>query len=273
MPVLALLAIGAVAAGPVFGGRMVSQPRSAAEQQWWSQTADWLAANSAGGRALLVPGAGRPNMVWGQTVDDPLQPLARRPWTVRDGLPLTQPGYIRFLDAFDQILAAGRGDDTLPVLLARAGVKYLVLRNDLDNTVAGAPPRLSFVHATIHNTAGLRQVAAFGPDFGGGAEGFVDLTDARRLAAGAGGADLRGPPATRSPVGLLPADQAIRATGSADALPALVERGLGVDQPVILGPPSSIGFGTAAPAGSSPGTAGSSPGTDGPAPAPRTRPA
>lgn len=241
LPALVLLAVAVVAIGPVFGGRMVSQPRPVADQAWWGQAADWLAEHSGHGRALLVPGAGRPNLVWGQTVDDPLQPLARSPWTVRDALPLTQPGYIRFLDSIDDILARGRGDDTLQVLLARAGVKYLVLRNDLDSSAAQST-RLSYVHATIANSAGLRQVAGFGPDFGGGAGGLTELTDQ--------GAWPRAPAVQifsvadyAGPVGLLPAAQAVSATGSSDALASLAERGLGVEQPVLLGPSGQQGAG------------------------------
>ena len=224
--------MAAVAVGPVFGGRMVPQPRPAAEQAWWSQAAGWLASNSGDGRALIVPGAGRPNLVWGQTVDDPLQPLARSPWSVRDGLPLTQPGYVRFLDAIDQILARGQRDDGLQVLLARAGVKYLLLRNDLDSVVAGST-KLANVHATVANSPGLLRVAQFGPDFGG-PTGFASVTDE-------GGwpqspavqiyrvADYAGV------IGLLPASFAIAATGSTDALTSLVSRGVGVDQPVLFG--------------------------------------
>jgi arabinofuranan 3-O-arabinosyltransferase len=254
LPALALLAIGAVAIGPIFGGRMVGQPRPVADQAWWSQAASWLAANSGGGQALLVPGAGRPNMVWGQTVDDPLQPLARSPWTVRDGLPLAQPDYIRLLDSIDAILARGQGDDTLQVLLARAGVKYLVVRNDLDSASA-ASTRLSDVHASIAHSAGLREVAGFGPDLGGDT-GLASLTDQ--------GAWPRSPAvqvysvaAYAGLVGLLPAADLVTATGSADALASLVERGLGVDRPVRFEPAG------AEPAGAGPAQSGTTVATDG----------
>lgn len=225
------IALAAVAIGPVFGGNMVGQARPTAEASWWPQAAAWLAANSRDERALIVPGAGRPNLVWGQTVDDPLQPLAKTPWTVRDGLPLTQPGYIRFLDSIDQILARGEGDATLPVLLARAGVKYLVLRNDLDSAAAGSA-RLSFVHATLVNTPGLTLAAAFGSTFGG-SQGFSDVTDQGLWPAG---------PAIQifavnhyaGVTGLQPVSQQLSATGSADSLATLAQRGLTVEQPVVF---------------------------------------
>ncbi|MBV9822402.1 MAG: DUF3367 domain-containing protein, partial [Actinobacteria bacterium] len=243
LAVLAVLALGAVAIGPAFGGRMVPQPRPDAEADWWPQAADWLAAHAGGGRALVVPGAGRPNMLWGQTVDDPLQPVARSPWTVRDALPLAQPGYIRFLDSVEEILARGERSDTLAPLLARAGVKYLVVRNDLD-TAAAAATRLGFVHATIDNTPGLRQVAGFGLAFGVSPipGSFVDggtWGDAPAL-------QVYTVPGYAGPVGLQAADRALAVPGaSADALGSLAERGAGVGSPVLFGP-SAVTAGAAA---------------------------
>lgn len=232
---VALLAatVGVVAISPVFGGNMVTQPRPIAEAPWWPQAANWLDAHAGSARALVVPGAGRPNLIWGQTVDDPLQPVARSPWTVRDALPLTQPGYIRYLDAIDAILARGQAAPTLPGLLARAGIGYLVVRNDLDSAAAGAP-RLAYVHSTIATTAGLTEVAGFGPDFGG-QQGFSDLTDAGAWPASPA-VQIYRVAGYAGVVGLQPAARLIRATGSADALPALAERGLGLDQPVLFGP-------------------------------------
>ncbi|HEX2903788.1 MAG TPA: alpha-(1-_3)-arabinofuranosyltransferase family protein, partial [Jatrophihabitans sp.] len=229
---LVAVTVGAVAIGPVFGGRMVPQPRPVADQTWWGQAASWLAANSDGGRALIVPGAGRPNLVWGQTVDDPMQPVATSPWSVRDGLPLTQPGYIRFLDSIDQILARGTGDSTLQVLLARAGVKYLVLRNDLDSAAAGSVP-LGFVHATLAQSPGLKLVAGFGPTFGG-PQGFSDVTDQGLWPAGSA-VQIFSVGDYAGMTGLLPVDQQVSATGSGDALASLAERGLTVAEPVVFG--------------------------------------
>ncbi|MDQ1741859.1 MAG: arabinofuranan 3-O-arabinosyltransferase, partial [Pseudonocardiales bacterium] len=232
--VLAVLALGAVAIGPAFGGRMVPQPRPVTEPAWWGQAADWLKANADGGRALVVPGAGRPTMVWGQTVDDPLQPVARSPWTARDALPLAQPGYIRFLDSIEQILARGERSDTLGSLLARGGIKYLLVRNDLDTSVAAAT-RLAYVHTTIDNSPGLREVQHFGVDFGAspipgsvvdsGSWGDAPAVQLYQVAGYTG------------TVGLLAQDRAVAAPDSAsEALATLAERGLGVQTPVLLGP-------------------------------------
>ena len=234
---LALLAVAVVAVSPALGGRMVSQPRPVADPGWWAQAAGWLAGHDGNGRALVVPGAGRPNFVWGQTVDDPMQPLATSPWTVRDALPLTQPGYVRLLDQVDTILAAGRQSETLPALLSRAGVRYLVVRNDLD-TAAAASTRLDYLHATLASSPGLRQVAGFGPDFGGDSaltavtdQGAWPRSPAVQIFSVAGSAGL---------VSLQPQRAAVTATGSADALATLAERGLRTDQPVLFEPAGAL---------------------------------
>lgn len=229
---VAVLAVGAVAIGPVFGGQMVSQPRPSAEPAWWGQTADWLKTNAGGGRALVVPGAGRPDMVWGQTVDDPLQPVATSPWAVRDALPLAQPGYIRYLDSIEQVLARGEGSAILGPLLARGGVKYLLVRNDLQTSVAGAT-RLSYVHTTIANSPGLREVQHFGAEFGGSLDAG-SLTDVG-ASSSSPAVQIYQVQAYTGVVGLLPADRTVAATGSGDALAALTERGVDADTPVVSG--------------------------------------
>ena len=237
LAVLAVLALGAVAIGPAFGGRMVPQPRADVEPGWWAQAGSWLAAHSGGGRALVVPGAGRPNMVWGQTVDDPLQPAAHSPWAVRDALPLSQPGYIRFLDSVEEILARGERSDTLAPLLARSGVKYLLVRNDLDTPKANAT-RLAYVHATLDNSPGLTEVTGFGVPFGvspipGSLVDGGTWQDAPALQV----FEVAGYSGT---VGLLARDRTVAVPdSSADALATLAERGVGTRTPVLFGPAAS----------------------------------
>ncbi|SHF59240.1 arabinofuranan 3-O-arabinosyltransferase [Jatrophihabitans endophyticus] len=232
LAVVAGLAVGAVAVGPVFAGGMVQQPRTVVEPSWWSSAADWLAQHGARDRALVVPGTGTPAMLWGSTIDDPMQPVASAPWTARNQLPLAQAGYIRLLDAVEQRLARGADDPTLAALLARSGIRWVVVRNDLD-TGSSQATRLSYVHATLATSPGLRQRAHFGPRFGG--SGYPGLlTD-----NGAGGdrpaVQIYEVDGYRGPVEVTPASAAIAATGSADALPGLVRRGLAADRPVLFG--------------------------------------
>ncbi len=228
---LALLAIAAVAITPALAGRIVPQTRSINDPVWWKQTGQWLGSHDASGRALVVPGAAQPSYVWGEPRDDALQPYADGPWTVRDAAPLTQPGYIRLLDTIESTLAAGRADPTLPTLLARAGISYLVVRNDLDTRASGATA-LRFVHATIAATSGFTLAARFGPD--------LTATDPNKLVdlgltTASGSVQIYRNTAAAGEVSLLPADGAVIANGSTDSLADLTDAGLGPNRPVIFG--------------------------------------
>jgi len=129
---------------------------------YWSSTATWLAAHSGGGRAVLLPASGFGDYQWGRTVDEPLQPLASSPWAVRDQAPLGSTGLTRLLDGIEQRLTANRPTPGLAPVLARSGVRYLVVRNDLDWRRAGAPspPQLRTV---LGSAGGIRKVVSFGP--------------------------------------------------------------------------------------------------------------
>ena len=145
--------------------------------QYWQDTADWLDANNTGtpapGRVLVVPGAPFATQVWGNSHDEPLQVLGSSPWGVRDSIPLTPPETIRALDSVQRLFAAGRPSAGLADTLARQGISYVVLRNDLDpETSRSARPIL--VHRTIDGSPGLTKVAQFGEPVGPGSlEGFI----------------------------------------------------------------------------------------------------
>ena len=165
--VLSMVAVVALvgAATPALAGRL-AQPGSYQEiPQYWRQTADWLGAHAGSGTALVVPGAKTPVSYWGDSQDEPLQTLATSPWSVRNGVPLSSAGNIRVLDAVEASLA-GSGDPGLSSFLARAGVKYLVVRNDLDRVDAGAP-RPMVVASALQASGGFQLVAWFGPALGG----------------------------------------------------------------------------------------------------------
>ena len=77
---------------------------------YWRETADFAGRRrSPSGRALLLPGSSFGVYLWGSPADEPLQPLADSPWTVRNAIPLTPAGYIRMLDAVEDRLARGEG--------------------------------------------------------------------------------------------------------------------------------------------------------------------
>ena len=125
------------------------------------------------GRVLVVPGAPFATQVWGTSHDEPLQVLGGSPWGVRDSIPLTPPQTIRALDSVQRLFAAGRPSAGLADTLARQGISYVVVRNDLDpETSRSARPIL--VHRAIDGSPRLAKVAQFGEPVGPGTlPGFV----------------------------------------------------------------------------------------------------
>ena len=110
--------------------------------------------HGTGGRVLVAPGAPFATQVWGTSHDEPLQVLGGSPWGVRDSIPLTPPETIRALDSVQRLFAAGRPSAGLADTLARQGISYVVVRNDLDpETSRSARPLL--VHRAIDGSPGF----------------------------------------------------------------------------------------------------------------------
>jgi arabinofuranan 3-O-arabinosyltransferase len=176
MTVVVLTAL-AVSTSLAWTGRLTPPGASTAIPRYWHDAADWLSAHNTGtptpGRVLVVPGAPFATQVWGTSHDEPLQVLGSSPWGVRDSIPLTPPQTIRALDSVQRLFAAGRPSLGLADTLARQGISYVVVRNDLDpDTSRSARPVL--VHRAIEGSPGLPKVAQFGAPVGPGTvAGFV----------------------------------------------------------------------------------------------------
>lgn len=172
-----------VATSLAWTGRLTPPGSFTAIPQYWHDAANWLdehdgpsgdqGAMSASGRVLVVPGAPFATQVWGNSHDEPLQVLGNVPWGVRDSIPLTPPETIRALDSVQRLFAAGRPSAGLADTLARQGVSFLVVRNDLDpDTSRSARPLL--VHRVVDGSPGLTKVAQFGDPVGPGTlKGFI----------------------------------------------------------------------------------------------------
>lgn len=229
--VTALACLGAVAISPALTNQLVQQPRGIAMAGYWPQTAEWLREHSAAGRALVIPGAGRPEMVWGSTIDEPLQPEAKSPWAVRETVPLGQAGYVRWLDEVEALIATGRPQPSLAPLLTRAGIGYLVVRADLRPTADATD--LGLVLSTVLNSPGLSVARSFGPAIRDTVAenrlinlGIANDQPAIQIFEVAGGA---------AKLSLMDADRAVLANGSSEQLPALIEAGLQPRTPVLFG--------------------------------------
>lgn len=166
-----------VATSLAWTGRLTPPGTFSALPQYWRDAAAWLGEHNGGGptpgRVLVAPGAPFATQTWGTSHDEPLQVLDVGPWGVRDSIPLTPPQTIRALDSVQRLFAAGRPSAGLADTLARQGISYLVVRNDLDpDTSRSARPLL--VHRAVNGSPGLRLVAQFGEPVGSGTvPGFV----------------------------------------------------------------------------------------------------
>jgi arabinofuranan 3-O-arabinosyltransferase len=177
--IVVLVALG-TATSLAWTGRLAPPGTFTALPQYWHQAADWLDEHNqvpgndpAAGRVLVVPGAPFATQTWGNSHDEPLQVLGHSPWGVRDSIPLTPPQTIRALDSVQRLFAAGRPSAGLADTLARQGISYVVLRNDLDPD-ASRSARPLLVHRAIDGSPGLERVAQFGEPVGPGTlDGFI----------------------------------------------------------------------------------------------------
>ncbi len=176
---IVLLVALAVSTSLAWTGRLTPPGAFNAIPPYWQQAAGWLDEHNTGGRVLVAPGSPFATQVWGTSRDEPLQVLGENPWGVRDSVPLTPPETIRALDSVQRLFAAGRPSVGLADTLARQGISYVVVRNDLDpDTSRSARPIL--VHRSIEGSPGLTKVAQFGDPVGAGqVTGLVADSDLR----------------------------------------------------------------------------------------------
>jgi len=160
----AALAVGGLAL-PVYAGGLEVAGDFRQVPPYWVSAADWLNRHAGHQAVLVVPGAAFGQYLWGSPLDDVLQPLTTADWAERDLSLIGSPGNERLLDAVDQRLAAGDGSAALTSVLARMGVRYVLVRGDLARTdLNGAwPARISQALAA---SPGITRVARFGAPVG-----------------------------------------------------------------------------------------------------------
>ncbi|WP_214408578.1 alpha-(1-_3)-arabinofuranosyltransferase domain-containing protein [Sphaerisporangium fuscum] len=198
---------------------------------YWRQATTWLDANAGDGMVLALPGSKRGEYLWGRPLDEPMQPLLKARWATHTIVPWGSAGVTRLLAAIDDRFSSGQGSTGLTATLRRIGVKYLVVRNDLDRRTIGTawPAR---VHQALEDSPGLTLAQSFGPGIGvfqnRTASGWVDQPyHALEVYRVEGAGPL---------VGTVPAQRPLRVGGGPEAMLDLAEQGLLTDdRPVILG--------------------------------------
>ncbi len=183
---------------------------------YWSQAADWLTSNATDGSTLLLPASGSGDYRWGDPEDEPMLWLSRTPWAVRDLIPIGGVNSTRLLDAIERQLGQRAAPDLAPVL-ARAGVGFVLVRNDLAPEPGGGRPSPAAIEQAMSDSQ-LRQVATFGPVVAG--------TGRPALAIYAVGGVHR--------VDSYPADRLTLVSGGPEALVTLGESGVLGNRPTVL---------------------------------------
>jgi arabinofuranan 3-O-arabinosyltransferase len=185
-----------------------------------------------------VPADAHGQYLWGDPIDDPLVALATSPWAERGLVPYGGAGSQNLLVTAENAIESGEQVSGLAGYLQRAGVRYLVVRNDLDPGQVGyAPPAL--VHQTLA-LSGFTRVASFGPPIGG-AQIEPRATRAQQAALprypavevfAAAGSPGAGP---LNPVSTLPVSQTVLVNGGPDSLLQLTgQHLLSPGQPAII---------------------------------------
>ena len=231
-PRVAAIAAAGVGIGglalPVYLSGLATAGSFSQVPSYWTAAADWLNARAGHQAVLVVPGAPFGQYVWGSPMDDVLQPLATVDWAERNLSFISSLSNQRLLGAIDQRLASGAGSAGLTQLIARMGVKYVVVRDDLDRAVLeGAWP--ARINQAIASSPGMTQVATFGPLVGSRAPDDATNLDPPYPAVEIYQVAGAEPVATAQP-----AAGALRVYGAPESMLTLADEGLLDGRPVLL---------------------------------------
>src|SRR4029077_4973350 len=136
----AWVGVGVVLVGlmlPYLSGQVLNPGSFSAVPRYWYQVAAFLAERSPHNNAVVVPADTHGTYLWGDPIDDPLVALAKSPWAQRGLVPYGGAGSQVLLDTVEKAVESGERVSGLTGYLQRAGVRYLVVRNDLDPKQVG----------------------------------------------------------------------------------------------------------------------------------------
>jgi arabinofuranan 3-O-arabinosyltransferase len=220
---------------PYVTGRILNPGSFSTVPRYWYQAAAFLAGHSPRNPALVVPADSHGDYLWGDPIDDPLEALATSPWAQRGLVPYGGAGAQVLLDTAEKAIESGEQVPGLAGYLKRAGIRYVVMRNDLD------PRQLGYTSAAlVHQTlalSGFTRVASFGPLIAAAQPGAQPTAapqagSPRYPAVEVFAAGAAGPP---SPVSTLPTGQTVLVNGGPDSLLQLTgQHLLGAGQPAII---------------------------------------
>jgi len=196
---------------------------------YWVAAGDWLTAHAGNQAVLIEPGAGFSEYTWGSPMDDVLQGLTNVDFAERDLAVVGSAGNERLLDAIDQEFAAGDGSAGLTAVLARMGIKYVLVRNDLAGSQLTGTS-LARVQDTIAASPGLTLAARFGPQVPDDAPQDVLAGVTARYPA----IEVYQVAGAQAAAVVQPATGTLRVTGAPESLITLADEGLLGTSPVLL---------------------------------------
>lgn len=226
----------ALAALPLTMGSMAQSGSFTDVPSYWRSAASWINAHADGGRTLLLPASSFGEYTWGRPLDEPAASLVSGPWAVRDLVPLGSNGEVRMLDEITRVVDSGQGTASLAPALSRAGVRYLLVRNDLDLGRTGAPAP-AFVRQALAGSAGITRVARFGPSRPSGLRTDRLTADLGAAAAATGGfrtVEVYEVAPSPSRAVAYPADHVVSVSGSTEGVVDLAGQGLVDGRAVVL---------------------------------------
>lgn len=204
-------------AWPQVSGQVLNSGSFRAVPGYWYRASAYLARHSPRAPALVVPATAHGSFVWGQPVDDPLEPLASSPWVTQGLVPYGGPGSELLMRSVEAAINLGEPIPGLAATLHRSGIGYVVVRNDLSPSSIGyVSPQV--VHRALESS-GYRRVAAFGTrnaqSSGANANALPSYPAVEIFAAGSG---------TRPPAAAvaLPTSGTVLVNGGPDALLQLI---------------------------------------------------
>ena len=232
-PVIGLVLLGL--AYPQVSGRVLNSGSFGSVPPYWYQAAAYLKLHSPRAPALVVPAAAHGTFLWGEPIDDPLEPLASSPWAAQGLVPYGGAGSELLLRSVEAAVNSGERIPGLAATLRRSGIRYVVVRNDLSPTSIGyTPPQV--VHQALASS-GFHRVAAFGGGVGGGngsqgaPQAQVALAAYPAVEIFAAGNAAGPPPAAVA----LPVSKTVLVNGGPDALLQLIgQRVLPVSAPAVI---------------------------------------
>jgi arabinofuranan 3-O-arabinosyltransferase len=229
----ALVLAGAVvvAAAPLGLSRLYQGGNFTAVPSYWQQASAWLNRSASGSRTLLLPGSGTGSYTWGTPNDEPLLWLSKTPWAVRNLIPLGGVNSTRWLDGIEKQLVQRAAPD-LAATLTRAGVGFVLVRNDLSQNSNDPPPTTSQLHSALAYS-GLHRVATFGPLVKGRRSGLQIFLKSKADSGRYPALEIYAVPGAGR-VSSYPADSLAVLSGGPEALPVLSSTGVLGDRPTVL---------------------------------------